>query len=448
MAAVGLKSGSWPSLDRPFPIPEGAWPLHDDHEQPASFAGLVDHFFRHESARLVAALIRRFGVRHLPLAEDAVQVALARALISWRQRGVPEQPTAWLMRVASNHAIDQLRRDARKHAKEPEVLELACPDEIDKASIDQTLEDSLLRMIFVCCDPLVPAESQTALALKTLCGFSIGETARALVSTQESIAKRITRAKERLRDSNLQLDELRDADICERLPNALRVIYLLFNEGYSSTQAEKLIREDLCEEAVRLALLLAEHPLTKCSMTAAFMALLLFHAARLDARVDGDGVIMLFHQQRAEDWDLRLMREAFAWFAKSAESGEVSRYHAEAMIAAEHCRGKLNGETQWQYIVGAYDLLCHLAPSPIHELNRAIAIAHQDGAPAGLEALTKIDSSQLAQNYYLWHATAGELHSLANNREAAEQALRRAWSLAPTSAEKELICRKIDKLSN
>ncbi|GAB5402707.1 MAG: RNA polymerase sigma factor [Aureliella sp.] len=335
----------------------------------------------------------------------------------------------------------------RKREVEPEILDGIAETGIDVAGMDQTLQDSLLRMIFVCCDPLVPAESQTALALKTLCGFSIAETARALVSTPESIAKRITRAKTRLRESNLQLEQVSDEEICDRLPAVLRVIYLLFNEGYSSTQADRLIREELCEEAVRLALLLAEHPLTKCSTTAAFIALLLFHASRLDARVDNNGVIMLFHQQRVADWDLRLLREAYIWFERSTQTGEVSRYHAEAMIAAEHCRGKLNNQTDWKTIRRAYDLLCRMAPSPIHELNRAIAIAKEDGAPAGLDALSRIDSQQLAQNYYLWHATAGELYALADQHDAAEQALRRAWTLAPTSAEKELICRKIDKLS-
>ncbi len=409
---------------------------------------LVDHFFRHESARLVAALVRRLGIRHLPLAEDAVQVALVRALTSWKQRGAPSNPTGWLLAVANNHATDQLRRETKNLGNQlASILEETLADSPSLPTLDETLQDSLLRMIFVCCDPLVPTESQTALALKTLCGFSILETAPPLLSTQESIAKRITRAKERLRNSGLSLDNLTESDIRSRLPEVHRVVYLLFNEGYSSTQPDKLIREDLCEEAVRLALLLAEHPLTKGSESSAFLSLLLFHSARLNARIDAGGAIMLFHQQKVEDWDLRLLKEAYRWFQRATRTGDVSRYHAEAMIAAEHCRGKLSGNTNWTCVMRSYDLLCQLAPSPIHELNRAIALAHHEGAAAGLAAIAKIKSSKLSSNYYLWHAAYGELYFLDRQLERSEASFRRAWALAPTQAEKELICRKLDRIS-
>ncbi|MCA9130799.1 MAG: RNA polymerase subunit sigma-70 [Planctomycetales bacterium] len=387
-------------------------------------------------------------MRNLPLAEDSVQFALSRALVAWRQT-IPEKPTAWLFRVANNYALDQLRRDSKRQVvvELPGSLEnLARPPDGTAEALDETLDDSLLRMIFLCCDSIVPIESQTALALKTLCGFSIAETASALISTPESIGKRIQRAKERLRQANVDLEDLSEDKIRERLPQVQRVVYLLFNEGYSSTQADRLIREELCEEAVRLALLLAEHPLTQGPDSAALLALLLFHSARLPARIDSGGCILLFHQQNVADWDNRLLREAYRWFALATQAPVISRYHAEAMIAAEHCRGKFTGEPQWQYILAAYDLLCRIAPSPIHELNRAIALAHHRTPADGLAALSQIDSSQLAQNYYLWHAAKGELHYLAGETRIAESAYRRSFELAPTNAERELICRKLDRL--
>ncbi|MEM8913030.1 MAG: sigma-70 family RNA polymerase sigma factor [Planctomycetota bacterium] len=409
---------------------------------------LVDHFFRHESARLTAALTRRLGIRHLQLAEDAVQVALSRALASWSLRGPPDQPAAWLWRVASNHAIDTLRRESKQSSRDADELAALINDRADSptSDADEELDDHLLRMIFVCCDPLVPMESQSSLALKTLCGFSVEEIARALVSRRDGVIKRITRAKARLRDSRIDLSDINADQIRQRLPDVQRVVYLIFNEGYSSTQPDRLIRTELCEEAVRLALLLAEHPLTSGSNSAAFLALLLFHASRLDARLDDHGAILLFGQQELHDWDLRLLREAFKWFEQATTGSSVSRYHAEAMIAAEHCRGKLTGATDWASVLSAYDLLCNLAPSPVHELNRAIAMAHHRGAAAGLECMRRIDGSRLADNYYLWHATMGELHMMSGDHPSAQRCLRRAWELAPTQAEKELVCQKIDGL--
>ncbi|MEM9586293.1 MAG: sigma-70 family RNA polymerase sigma factor [Planctomycetota bacterium] len=409
---------------------------------------LVDHYFRHESARLVAALTRRLGIRHMPLAEDAVQTALARAVTSWSRTGVPSEPSGWLMRVASNHAIDVLRREAKQSSTLPECFEQLADGSADLAAWEERdLQDSLLRMIFVCCDPSVPAESQTALALKALCGFSYKEIARALISTTESIAKRVSRSKHLLRQRGTDLGEINADQMESRLPDVRRVVYLLFNEGYSSTQPDRLIRVELCEEAIRLALLLAEHPLTQGAVSSAFLALLLFHASRLDARLDSSGAILLFSEQNVSQWDLRLLKEAFRWFERATEQPVVSRYHAEAMIAAEHCQGKLGGKTEWSRIVAAYDLLCRIAPSSIHDMNRAIAVAHHQDAEAGLQLLESIQVQELADHYYLWHAARGEMLAMSAQPAMAEASYRTAWELAPTQAEKELMCRKIDGLA-
>lgn len=407
---------------------------------------LVDHFFRHEYARLVATLTRKFGVRHWELVEDVVQHALHRALSSWSLKGVPQNPSAWLHTVATNKAVDVLCRESRQAVLDSE---LGIQTGISPGpTVEAEMQDDLLRMIFVCCDPVVPSESQVALALKTLCGFGNHEIATALLTTEASVAKRITRAKKQLRESGIEPCELSTLELQQRLPDVLAVVYLLFNEGYSSSTADKLIREELCEEAVRLALVLAEHPHTVGTQSAALLALLLFHAARLNARIDETGAMLLLKEQDRSRWDGRLMREAFDWFRKATAGEQVTRYHAEAWIAAEHCRAATMEDIHWGRITQGYDLLCAIMPSPVHELNRAIAIGRRDGAAAGLKAFQAIDGGSQMGVYYLWHATKAELLRQTGNLQASKEALQIAWELAPTNAEKELICRKRDQLSS
>lgn len=411
---------------------------------------LVEHFFRHESAQLIASLTRRLGVRHWELVEDVVQSALQRALSSWSLRGVPPNPAAWLHRVAYNQALDALRRDLRWSSLElgtatapwsRQATSDAIPD-LDHGE----LQDDLLRMIFVCCDPDVPAESQVALSLKTLCGFNIQEIARALLTTEGNVAKRITRAKDRLRAIGLDPTALSVEDFRSRLSTVQSVLYLMFNEGYCSSLPDRVIREELCEEAVRLALILAEHPVTAGPSTAAFVALLLFHAARLAERVDAAGNLSLLEQQDRGRWDHRLLAEAYRWFGRATQGHLVTRYHAEAWIAAEHCRAADCEQTDWSSIVDAYDLLLRLAPSPIHQLNRAIAVGRRDGPAAGMLALSQIATDQIPNHYHLWHATRGEFARLAGDMATARECLERARELAPTNAEQNLLAQRLSSL--
>lgn len=402
---------------------------------------LVEHYFRHESARLVASLTRQWGIRHLGLVEDVVQSALLRALTSWSLRGVPAEPGAWLYRVASRLIIDALRRDLRwapLHGREVAVsAEARDADEVG---------DDQLRMIFVCCDEAVPAESQVAVALKTLCGFDIAEISRALLTSEANVARRISRAKEKLRAAGIDPAALTPAMIRGRLETVLAVLYLLFNEGYSSTCDDRLVRQELCEEAVRLAAVLADHPLTRGPMTAAFLALLLFHASRLAARVDDGGMLLLLAEQDRGAWDRRLIAEAFRWFGLAARGDQVTRYHAEAWVAAEHCRAGSFAQTHWGRIVQAYDLLVRLAPSPIHELNRAIAVAERDGPEAGWQALQAIDAARLPQHYHLWSATAGELARRRGDLGAARAHLAEARRLARTEVERQFLRRRLEEV--
>ncbi len=407
---------------------------------------LVDHFFRKEYAKLVATLTSKLGVSNWELAEDVVQSALQRALSSWSLKGIPKNPSAWLFRVAFNLAIDHLRRDA----KSTELDSMSCftqkASTLNKSAHDEEVDDNLLRMVFVCCHPSVPAESQIALSLKTLCGFGNREIARALLTTEGNVAKRITRAKFCLRELKVEPAELTKADFERRLSDVQKVVYLLFNEGYSSSVAEKLIREELCEEAVRMALILAEHSLTAGPSSSAFLALLLFHAARLDARIDVDGAMLLLKEQDRSRWDQRLIQEGFKWFRRSHEGEVMTRYHAEAFIASEHCRANSMAETDWSRIAHGYEILCKLSPSPVHEINYAIAIGRRDGPADGLKYFEQIDSADFGSVYYLWHATRAELAKQTGDLEVAKLHLQKAWKLAPTNAEKEMILRKLDSL--
>lgn len=402
---------------------------------------LVEHYFRHESARLVASLTRQWGVRHLGLVEDAVQGALLRALTSWALRGVPAEPGAWLYRVAARLVVDALRRDLRwgqLHGHDvPVSVAARDPDEVG---------DDLLRLIFVCCDEAVPAESQVAVALKTLCGFDVAEISRALLTSEANVARRISRAKEKLRAAGVDPGALTPAMIRGRLEAALAVLYLLFNEGYSSTCDDRLVRRELCEEAVRLALVLAEHPLTRGPQTAAFVALLLFHASRLEGRVDDGGMLLLLAEQDRSAWDRRLIAEAFRWFARAAAGDRATRYHAEAWIAAEHCRAGSFAGTHWGRIVEAYDLLIRLAPSPVHELNRAVAVAERDGPQAGWQALQAIDAARVPEHYHLWSAVAGELARRRGDVAQARAYLREARRLARTEVERRFLDRRVEEV--
>ncbi|MBM3757966.1 MAG: sigma-70 family RNA polymerase sigma factor [Acidobacteria bacterium] len=407
---------------------------------------LVEHFFRHESGRLVARLTASFGTRHLGLIEDVVQTALLRALSSWSLRGILPDPSAWLAKVARNLAIDRLRRDLRWNS-----LDAQAPVEVNDwhdsfDAAEQEIDDALLRMLFVCCDEAVPAESQIALALRTLCGFDVREISRALLTSEANVAKRITRAKEKFRTTNVNPTALTPTMIRQRLPSVLSAVYLLFNEGYSSTLADRLIRHDLCEEAIRLALLTAEHPLTAGAETAVLVALLLFHASRLEARLDDAGSVLLLEEQDRTRWDAALIAEGFRWFSKAAAGDEVTRYHAEAWISAEHCRAASFRDTDWNRIIRAYDLLVRLAPSPIHELSRAIAIAERDGPDAGWEALQAIDAGRLPEQYHLWAATAGELARRRGRIDDARRFLIQTQRIAPTNAERELLQRRLELL--
>jgi RNA polymerase sigma factor (sigma-70 family) len=401
----------------------------------------VDHAFRHEYTRLVARLSRSFGFHLTERVEDAVQSALVSALHTWKKGGLPDLPSAWLYRVARNNLIDELRRSEQRNlALDPES---DAPGEAAETHFDGEIADDELRMLFVCADESIPVESQLVLALKVLCGFSTREIALRLFISEENVQKRLMRARDRLRELGPSFDSPPIAAQAGRREAVLRMIYLLFNEGYSSASPDRLIRRELCDEALRLASLLAEHPGSAAPDTDALLALMCLHAARFDARQDGQGGLLLLEEQDRSRWDRELIERGLHFLTRSGRGDVFSRYHAEAAVAAEHCLAPSYADTRWEEIVSLYATLERLAPSPLHTLNRAIALAEWQGPEAGLAVLRPLKPPAWLAGYYLWDATLGELERRAGNLERARQHLERALAAAPHPAEQALIARRL-----
>jgi RNA polymerase sigma-70 factor (ECF subfamily) len=405
---------------------------------------LVEHFFRHEFGRLCAVLTRSLGVRRLDLVEEVVQAALVQALETWARRGLPEDPGGWLYRTARNLAIDALRRE-RIHARS--LSRLADDAEREAAPLEAHFADEIgdepLRLLFVCCHEAVPAESRVALALRTLGGFSTAEIARALLTTDANVQKRIERARERLRELNVDFDTPAAAQLNARLDAVLAVVYLLFSQGCFVTHGDMPIRHDLCDEARRLARMLAAHPVGAVPAVHALLALMCFHAARFDARVARDGAIVLLEEQDRSAWNWSSVREGMAWLARSAVGDELTRYHVEAGIAWEYCRAPTFADTDWQRIVELYDLLERIAPSPLHSLNRAVAEAYLHGPQAGLARLAAVPPESVPARYPGWHMVIGELHFRLGRHFAAEIAWREALCQTTARADREFLQRRL-----
>jgi RNA polymerase sigma factor (sigma-70 family) len=405
---------------------------------------LPEHYFRHEFGRLVAILSRRFGVSRVELCEDAAQTALLRALSSWRRSGMPEDKGAWLYRVAHNHVLDTLKRERRASAATSSLVEEADPAATaEPAAFEQDVKDDELRLLFVCADPALPRESQLVLALKTLSGFSTEEIARRLFQSQDAVFKRLQRARQTLRESAIAIDEPPVHEFGDRVPAVLQMLYLLFNEGYSSASPDRVIRRELCEEAVRLTLLLVEHPVGARPEVDALLALFYLHAARFDARIDGAGGLLLLEEQDRALWDRELIEIGLGYLYRAARGDQFSRFHVEAAIASEHCLVASYAETRWSEITRLYAALERFAPSPLNTLNRAIALAEWQGPEAGLEVLEALKPPGWLLGYYLWDATLGELYRRKGDCERARQHLSRALDAAPTLAEKAVIERRL-----
>jgi RNA polymerase sigma factor (sigma-70 family) len=408
----------------------------------------VGHLFRHEAGRMTAVLMRLLGVEAWEEAEDIVQDTLLQALGSWKLKGIPDNPSAWLYTVARRKAVDKLRQRRmweQHHAIIGRALhsEYTLSPAVQQLFLDNEIADSQLEMMFACCHPSLAYEAQLALILKTLCGLSVGEIAHSFRTSEETIGKRLYRAREKMREDKIALEVPAPAAVPARLDAVLHAIYLLFNEGYHSTHPDKLIRHELCAEAIRLALLLHRNPVTSRPVVHALLALMCFQASREEARTAEDGSIVLLRDQDRSRWNWALIKKAEYFLEVSATGEEISAYHVEASIASCHAQAATFEATAWGRIVQLYTVLETIKPGPVVALNRAIAIGYASTPLAGIDALKAIPEMQ---DDYLCLAALGDFYTASHAFAEARSSYERALQHVPTSAGRTLLQRKLATL--
>jgi RNA polymerase sigma factor (sigma-70 family) len=400
---------------------------------------LVDHLFRHESGKMVSVLTKRFGILNLDAAQDIVQETLLKAMTQWRYGKVPDNPSAWLYTVARNKAIDYFRQ--QKQRKVFDVPEnIADDSSVDRMFMESEIQDSLLRMIFACCHPSIPMESQVALSLKTLCGLSVSEIARAFLTTEDTIAKRIYRAKEKIIQDRITLEVPAAGQLQPRLEVVLNVLYLLFNEGYNSSHPDELIRKDICAEAMRLCYLLTGNPITNRPSANALLALMCFQSSRLLSRTDENGNIITLKYQDRKTWNQALINKGKDFLDRAAEANAFSVYHLEAAIAGLHASSPGFDQTDWKSVYDLYEILYSVKPSPVVALNKAIASAYAVSRQSALDQLNRIKG---LEEHYLYHAALGEVCLELDRKPEAKKHFKRAFSLTHSKAEKNFLQEKI-----
>jgi len=410
---------------------------------------LTDHLFRHEAGKMVAVLTRLFGPDQLELAEDVVQDTLLKAYATWMEGDLPANPTAWLYQVARHKAIDILRRRRKmvhtdfndpnyNHELETEPQLFESPALID---------DDMLRMMFACCHPDIPAEGATALILKTLCGFSTKEISDAFLSTEDTISKRLYRAKQvfRKRENSLSIPSV--AAIKSRIDSVLNAIYLLFNAGYTSLSIDASLRKDMMDEAIRLAGLMTHHEHTRRPEVYALLALMCFQASRSSSRVSGEGRLILLKDQDRSTWDQSMIQRGNEYLNNAASGYHINTYHLEAAIAWEHCHATSFEATNWHSILRYYDWLLAISANPVNCLHRSVAVLYAKGAAEALDALEHIQDRDKLATHYLYHSILGECYVHRHQYSDALNAFIKALHLAENQAEKELLQEKIQALS-
>jgi RNA polymerase sigma-70 factor (ECF subfamily) len=401
----------------------------------------VEQVYREDSRRILATLIRLLG--DFDLAEEALHEAFFVAVERWQRDGVPDNPRTWLVSTGRFKAIDVLRRRARFKASQP--LLLAQLEELEQADWSgEDVEDDRLRLIFTCCHPALAADAQVPLTLREVCDLTTEEIARAFLSAPAAIAQRIVRAKAKIRDAKIPYQVPSLSELPERLDSVLRVIYLVFNEGYSASGGSELTREDLTREAIRLGRLLME--LLPEPEVMGLLAMMLLHESRRSARTSPDGELVLLDDQDRSLWDGELIAEGCALVERALTTRRFGPYCLQAAIAAVHAEAPSAAETDWEQIVGLYDVLLRAVPSPVIELNRAVAVAKRDGALAGLNLIEGILARGQLQDYHLAHSARAEFCRQLGRVEEARAAYLRALELTRQEPERRFIEERLSAL--
>ncbi len=402
---------------------------------------LIPHLFRTEYRKIIAVLCKHFGFTHMAIAEDIASDTFLTATETWGLKGLPENPVAWLYTVAKNKAKNQLKHEAvqQKNARllnnpEKDITDI----ELDLS--DENIRDSQLQMMFAVCHPAIVAESQIGLALRILCGFGIEEIADAFLTNKETINKRLFRAKEKLREENIVIAFPGKTEISKRLEIVLRTLYLLFNEGYYSASQNTVLRQDLCQEAMRLNLLLMENPGTNLPPVNALFSLMCFQASRFEARTDASGEIVLYDDQDTSLWNHQLIMQGQHYLNIASQGNTFSRYHLEAGIAYWHTVKEDTSE-KWHQILDLYNHLLQLEYSPMAALNRTFALSKAYGKTEAIAAAEQLNLG----GHHLYHSLLGELYTGVNNKTALEH-FEKALHMAKSANDQKVISRKIQAL--
>ena len=421
-------------------------------DQAFNITKLTDQLFRHEAGKMVAVLTKIFGTENLQLSEDTVQDTFVTAIRVWSLKGIPDNPSAWLFRAAKNKAIDVLRKNkfsTQIDFSNPERTllqsEYTLTTVIEKLWQEDEIADDVLRMMYACCHPDIAEEAQVTLMLKTICGFSTTEIAKAFVTSEDTISKRLYRTKEFFRARKIKPAFPQPAQLQTSTNAVLKTIYLLFNEGYNSTHTQKFIRKDLMTQAMYLCGLLCSSQHTQLPEVFAAMALMCFHAARINSRIDTNGEIILLSEQNRNKWDAALIAQGNDYMNKAASGNDISSYHIEAAIAYEHCSAPAFEQTNWQNILSYYDMLAVINPSSVVLLNRLTVIFKVYGAE---KTLAEIEASSFRKEWeknYLYHCLMGDIYA-GSNKAAAKLAYETAEGLTKSEAEKKLLRKKTGQL--
>ncbi len=415
----------------------------------------LNHLFRQESGKMVSVLIKIFGSENIELAEDVVQDALLRAMEVWKFRGIPDNPRAWLYRVAKNKAIDIIRKNKHNQTidfSDPErqllTSEYTLTPTMNGYWEEAQIQDDFLGMMYACCHPKISKENQVTFILKSLCGFSTKEIAKSFLTSEETISKRLYRTKEYFRNQKISPKIPSSEHIGPRTQTVLSAIYLMFNEGYNSTHSEELIRNDLIAQSMHLCRSMLNHKKTQLPEVYALMALICFHASRVQSRLTPEGKLIRLADQDRTQWNKDLITAGTQYLYKAGFGDSFSTYHCEATISYQHCIAKTYESTNWQIILYYYDLLLSIEDDPVVALNRCLVISKLHGPKKALKELKLLGKDPVLNKYYLYHSCVASLYEELGKKEEAISYLEIAVQLTQSKQEQTFIFEKIEKLKS